>query len=92
MGSTARSALAPEIRSLYEQPDLFVAPAVLESFGIAALEARCAGLPVLARTAGGIGEFGGHDRHGLLAGSDSELVRDLVRLAADSAERSVWPR
>ena len=77
----------PEIRSLYERADLFVAPAVLESFGIAALEARCAGLPVLARTAGGIGEFVGHDRHGLLAGSDAALVRDLVRLAADPDER-----
>jgi glycosyltransferase involved in cell wall biosynthesis len=76
-----------EIRSLYEQADLFVAPAVLESFGIAALEARCAGLPVLARTGGGIGEFVGHGRHGLLAGSDAEMVRALVRPGADPAER-----
>ena len=76
-----------EIRALYERADLFVAPATLESFGIAALEARCAGLPVLARTAGGIGEFVGARPDGLLAGSDGDLVRDLVRLAADPAER-----
>src|SRR5262249_27227851 len=36
------------IREVHAQADFYIAPAVLESFGIAALEARCAGLPVLA--------------------------------------------
>ena len=27
--------------------DVYVAPAILESFGLAALEARCVGLPVV---------------------------------------------
>ena len=46
---------------------MFVAPANLESFGIAALEARCAGLPVLAKANSGIREFVSDEREGLLA-------------------------
>jgi glycosyltransferase involved in cell wall biosynthesis len=61
---------------------------VLESFGIAALEARCSGLPVLARAGSGIGEFVVDGRDGLLAGSDRQMARDLVRLAGDPAERA----
>ena len=75
------------IRQVFERADLFVAPAVLESFGIAALEARCSGLPVLARHGSGIGSFVTHGQDGLLARSDADMVRDLVRLAADPAER-----
>ena len=33
--------------------DVYVAPAVLESFGLAALEARCVGLPVVGVSAAG---------------------------------------
>ena len=46
-----------EIRDLYATADVFVAPANLESFGIAALEARCAGVPVVAFGHTGISEF-----------------------------------
>ena len=37
-----------QIREVYRDADFFVAPATLESFGIAALEARSAGLPIIA--------------------------------------------
>jgi glycosyltransferase involved in cell wall biosynthesis len=76
-----------EIRSLFSRADLFVAPATLESFGIAALEARCAGLPVVARSEGGIGEFVTHGQEGLLVDSDAGMVEAIVRLAADAEER-----
>jgi glycosyltransferase involved in cell wall biosynthesis len=76
------------IRQVFERADLFVAPAVLESFGIAALEARCGGLPVLARAGSGIGEFVVDGQDGLLAASDRQMARDLVRLAGDPAERA----
>jgi glycosyltransferase involved in cell wall biosynthesis len=75
------------IRQVFERADLFVAPATLESFGIAALEARCSGLPVLARAGSGVGEFVVPGRDGLLAASDAEMVAGLVRLAGDPAER-----
>ena len=54
----------------------------LESFGIAALEARCAGLPVLAKANSGIREFVADEREGLLAATDGELVSGLVRCCA----------
>ena len=72
---------------MFERADLFVAPATLESFGIAALEARCSGLPVLARAGSGVGEFVVDGEDGLLAGSDGDMVGALVRLAGDPPER-----
>jgi glycosyltransferase involved in cell wall biosynthesis len=53
---------------------LFLAPAYLESFGIAALEARCSGLPVIAMEGGGVGEFIRHGIEGYLVGSDTEMA------------------
>ena len=63
--------------------DAFVAASVLESFGVAALEARAAGVPVVARASGGVPEFIAHGREGLLAESDEELAGALVRLATE---------
>lgn len=76
------------IHDLYRRADVFVAPADLESFGIAALEARCAGVPVVAKAATGIAEFVRHGRDGLLVDSDSEQVAALVRLCKDPALRA----
>jgi glycosyltransferase involved in cell wall biosynthesis len=70
-----------EIRAVYARSDLFVAPAHLESFGIAALEARCAGLPILALAGTGVGDFVEHGREGWLVGSDRALVETIVSLA-----------
>ncbi len=72
------------IRELYRRADVYVAPATLESFGIAALEARCAGLPVLARSGTGIADFIAPGVEGLLGRSDRALARDLARVAADA--------
>jgi glycosyltransferase involved in cell wall biosynthesis len=76
-----------QIRELYRRADLYLAPATLESFGIAALEARCAGLPVIARRQTGIADFIHHGRHGLLAASDLGLAAALVELATDPGRR-----
>ncbi len=72
-----------ELRRKYAAADVYVSPAVLESFGIAALEARCAGLPVVGRIESGVGEFVSHGVNGLLAASDSELVDALRALVTD---------
>lgn len=74
------------IRALLGRADVFVAPATLETFGIAALEARCAGVPVVARTEGGIAEFITTGREGLLVETDDAMVSALVGLAADPVE------
>jgi glycosyltransferase involved in cell wall biosynthesis len=78
-----------EIRATFATADLFVAPANLESFGIAALEARCAGLPVVAKARTGIREFVEHGREGLLAKSDRDMVDQIVRLVRDRELRLV---
>jgi glycosyltransferase involved in cell wall biosynthesis len=78
---------APALRDLYARADLFAAPAVLEAFGIATLEARAAGLPVVARTGTGAEEFVTDGREGLLAASDAAFAAALWRLAADPALR-----
>lgn len=72
-----------QIREQFATADIFVAPANLESFGIAALEARCAGLPVVAKARTGIREFISHEQEGLLADSDDDMVRQLLRLVRD---------
>jgi glycosyltransferase involved in cell wall biosynthesis len=76
-----------EIRALFSDSDVFVLPAVRESFGLAALEARCAGLPVLAMAASGVAEFIHHAREGALAQSDTELATHIAALAADPERR-----
>ncbi len=70
-----------EIRSVFARSDLFVAPASLESFGIAALEARSAGLPVLARTGTGVADFIRHGVEGWLVDSDAAMSETIVSLA-----------
>jgi glycosyltransferase involved in cell wall biosynthesis len=67
---------------------VFVAPAILESFGIAALEARCAGVPVVARSDGGVAEFIKDGKEGLLAADDGEMARCVALLTRDVALRA----
>jgi len=71
-----------ELRSRYAAADVYISPGELESFGIAALEARTAGLPVIARHGSGIGEFVTDGVNGYLAGDDDEMAAALVRLVA----------
>ena len=69
-----------QIRDLYRRADVFIAPADLESFGIAALEARCAGVPVVAKSGNGIAEFVRDGRDGLLVADDAAMTAAIVRL------------
>lgn len=82
-GPRSRSA----IRELYRSADAYAAPCYQESFGIAALEARAAGLPVLAMRSGGVGEFVEHGVEGFLCHDDDEMVRALTVLATDREVR-----
>lgn len=72
-----------DIKGLLARADVFVAPATLESFGIAALEARCAGVPVIAMAGCGITEFVSDRVDGLLARTDEDLAHCLHQLASD---------
>ncbi|MGN6301144.1 MAG: glycosyltransferase family 4 protein [Angustibacter sp.] len=82
VGRLSRSRVATVLAAA----DAFVAPAHLESFGIAALEARCAGLPVVAMRHGGVGDFVTDGLDGYLVGDDDELAARLVGLLRDRAQ------
>lgn len=73
----------PEVRRMCHNADLFLAPAHQESFGIAALEGRAAGLPVLAMASGGVGEFVHDGVDGLLCDDDNAMVDAIVGLLRD---------
>ncbi|MGI8457345.1 MAG: glycosyltransferase family 4 protein [Propionibacteriaceae bacterium] len=72
-----------EVRDLLHRADLYLAPATLESFGIAALEARSAGVPVIGMARGGIGEFVHDGLDGFLVDSDAHLVAQAAQLLGD---------
>jgi glycosyltransferase involved in cell wall biosynthesis len=76
-----------EIRDVLAAADLYVAPARLESFGIAALEARAVGLPVVAKDRGGVGEFVTNGTDGILATTDDDMARALARLVESAPLR-----
>lgn len=81
---TLTGALArEEIRALFQLADVYVAPAYQESFGIAALEARAAGLPVVAMRSGGVGEFVTDEVEGMLCADDESMAAALATLARD---------
>lgn len=71
------------ILEAFASSDVFVQPSVKESFGLAALEARTTGLPIVARSQTGIREFVRDGVEGLLCEDDTGLARALVRLGRD---------
>lgn len=83
---------AATIKRIYRAADLYVAPAVLESFGIAALEARSSGMPVIAREGCGIGEFITHGVDGLFARDDAEMAEHIIHFATNPQFRTTLTR
>jgi glycosyltransferase involved in cell wall biosynthesis/uncharacterized membrane protein YbhN (UPF0104 family) len=76
------------VREELAAASLYVSPAPQESFGIAALEARCAGLPVLAHRRSGVGEFITDRVDGVLVDGAPSLAAALAELATDEALRA----
>jgi glycosyltransferase involved in cell wall biosynthesis len=72
-----------QLREQYWGSDIYLTPARLEAFGIAALEARTAGLPVVARRDTGVGDFVLDGVNGLLGSDDAALARGLARLVTE---------
>lgn len=72
-----------QIRDLLASADVFVAPAPRESFGLAALEARSSGIPVVARSQSGVADFVRPGKEGLLGESFEDLVASVARLVHD---------
>ncbi|GAB3858006.1 hypothetical protein GCM10028801_17300 [Nocardioides maradonensis] len=76
-----------DVRPLLRSGAVYLAPAPKESFGLAALEARCAGLPVVASRRSGIREFVRDRRDGLLVDGDREMTVAVATLLTDDLLR-----
>lgn len=73
-----------QIRNLLHESDLFVAPSRQEAFGIAALEARSAGLPVVGYDFTGLADFVESGVEGLLVEDADDMVESLAKLLVDA--------
>jgi len=79
IGLTGRLAHS-RIRAHFARSDVFLQASIRESFGIAALEARAAGLAVVSRSQAGTTDFVRDGVEGLLADDDAGLVDALLLL------------
>jgi glycosyltransferase involved in cell wall biosynthesis len=75
----------PELLRLYRTSDIFVLPSGTETFGIAAVEAAAAGLPVVATVTGGLKDLVVEGATGFVVepGDVAGLARAMARLAED---------
>ena len=71
---------------------VFALPCRREAFGLAALEARCAGVPVVAMNAGGIGEIVKDGRHGYLAETRNAFADAIALLLVDRDRHAAMSR
>jgi len=84
----------PEAERMIKESDIMLMPSRQESFGVAALEASAAGVPVIATAVGGIPEIVEHDVNGLLIPVDDEkaLAMAIIKLAGDKKMRLTMGR
>lgn len=75
-----------QLQSLYESADVLVMPSRWEGFGLVALEAMRAGLPVIASRVGGLQEVVTHGETGILVTPESpdEIVAALRSTSAQA--------
>ena len=75
------------VASVLARSTLFALPSRREAFGLALLEARAAGLPIVARASGGVPEIIEHGRQGLLATTPQAFGDAIATLLTDDALR-----
>lgn len=76
-----------ELAAIYADADIYVQPSLRESFGLAALEARAAGLPVIGHAGSGLSEFVSDGINGLLVHGDAGMSAAIRRLVTDEELR-----
>lgn len=77
-----------EIKKMLARSAVFILPSYKEAMSIAVVEARAAGVPVVARTPNGVSEVIEHGVHGFLAPSTEEFVDYVVKLVQDAGLRA----
>lgn len=77
-----------EMRRFHDTLDIFALPSLWEGFGIAQMEAMCAGRPVVAFNVSSIPEVVVHGETGLLSEPSAQaLAENLLALAQDADKR-----
>jgi len=79
---------AKKVEQVLANGDLFILPSQTESFGLAALEAMAAGLPVISSNSGGLPEVNKHGYSGYLSdvGDVKDMAANALRLLKDHQE------
>lgn len=74
--------------------DLFLLPSEYESFGLAALEAMAAGMPVISTNAGGLPEINIHGETGFLAdiGDVQKMSEYAIEILSDNAKEELFKK
>jgi glycosyltransferase involved in cell wall biosynthesis len=74
-----------QIEEILAISDLFILPSDYESFGLAALEAMAAGVPVISTNAGGLPEININGKTGFLSdvGNVKEMAANAITLLQD---------
>ena len=88
LGACGRS----DVRDLLSKASVFLQPGASEAFGLAILEARAAGVPIVAMDAAGVPELVEHGRHGLLARTRHEFAAAAATLVSDDDLRAACAR
>ena len=81
-----------EVARVLERSHVFVLPNPGEAFGIAALEARALGLPVVARSQSGACDLIEHGRHGYLCETIDDMAHAIAGLCRDEVARRAMAR
>lgn len=75
------------ILDAFSRTDIYVQPSIKESFGLAALEARCAGLPLVIHADAGTTQFVTDGIEGLVGADDWAMAGAIAQLAYDPVLR-----
>jgi glycosyltransferase involved in cell wall biosynthesis len=86
----AREFPPPSLVRLYRSADVFAFPSMMESFGLVALEAMAAGLPVVVNDVPGLRDVVSDDVDGLLcrAGDPASMAESIGRVLDDADLRN----
>ena len=90
-GAQLRIEAAHDVASYFHAADIYLSASSTESFGMANLEALCAGLPAICSAVGGVPEVVG-DGGWLLPNDTETLARALGALVANAQLREMWAR